>query len=137
MAARVNVLGLKREKTIGELIDAYRSIQLRRAELSEEDKTLIADQKKLQDIIFECFEAQNTTAGRGAVGAASITHLDVPKLLDEKKAETWLKRKGWGHIIEHKTSVQPAAWREALERLGCEIPGIETVTLKKLSVIKA
>ena len=46
------------EKTIGELIDAYRSIQLRRMELSAEDKALIADQKTLQDKIFEAFEQE-------------------------------------------------------------------------------
>lgn len=137
MVTRVNVLTLKREKTIGELIDAYRSIQLRRMELAAEDKRLIADQKALQENIFEALEAQNTTSGRGAIGAASITWLDVPKLVDEKKAIAALKRKGWAHVIEIKTSVQPAAWREAKDRLGGDIEGIETVNLKKLSVTKA
>lgn len=137
MATRANVLSLKREKTIGELIDGYRSIQLRRMELAAEDKSLVADQKVLQDSIFAAFEAQDTTAGRGTLATASVTWLDVPKLVDEKKALTILKRKGWGHVIETKTSVQPAAWREAKERLGGDIEGIETVMLKKLSVTKA
>jgi hypothetical protein len=137
LATRANVLSLKKEKTIGELIDAYRSIQLRRMDLSAEDKTLVADQKVLQEKIFEAFDAQKTTSGRGALGAASITWLDVPKLIDEKKAVAALKRKGWSHVIETKVSVQPAAWREAKERLGADIDGIETVELKKLSVTKA
>ncbi len=137
MAPKGNVLTLQRAKTIGELIDAYRSIQMHRMEIAAEDKTLIADQKVLQEEIFAALEAQNTSAGRGEIGAASITWLDVPKLIDEKKAIAVLKRKGWAHVIEVKTSVQPAAWREAKERLGGDIEGIETVNLKKLSVTKA
>jgi hypothetical protein len=136
-ADHMPVLGLKREKTIGELIDAYRAIQLERTAIAAKDKALIADQKVLQEKIFAAFEAENTTAGRGALGAASITWLDVPKVVDEKKASAVLKRKGWGHIFSLKFTIEPAAWREAKDRLGGDIEGIETVMLKKLSVTKA
>ncbi len=128
---------LKPSKTLGSLIDAYRSIQLQRMDLSARDKKLIADQEALKQRIFEALDAQGTTACRGKIGAGSITYLEVPKVIDEKKAETWLKRKGWAHVCSRKFVVEPAAWREAKERLGADIDGIETVKLKKLSVTKA
>lgn len=136
-ASAANVLSLKREKTLGGLVDAYRAIQTRRGELAAEDKALIADQKELQTKIFEAMDAQGTTSARGTIGAASITYLDVPKVVDEKKATAVLKRKGWGHIFTMKFTIEPAAWREAKDRLGGDIEGIETVMLKKLSVTKA
>lgn len=136
MTNAVNVLHLKKEKTLGGLVDAYRSIQIRRGELAAEDKTLIADQKELQTKIFEAMDAQGTTSARGAIGAASITYLDVPKVVDEKKARAALKRKGWEHIFAIKFVIEPAAWREAKDRIDGDIEGIETVMLKKLSVTK-
>jgi len=124
------------EQTIGELIDEYRKIQLSRADLAKQEKELIEKQKGLREGIFAAFEAQKTTAGRGSLAAASITELDVPKIVDEAAAEKFLKRKKWAHVYSRKFEVNNPAWREAKFMHGADLPGIETVIVRNLSVTK-
>lgn len=126
----------QREKTIGELIDAYKEIANARAELSIREKALSTDQTRIKGQIFEAFESQKTTAGRGLLASASVTFLDVPKVVDETKAEAYLKRTGNSHIFTRKFAVINESWRELKQKKGCDIPGIETVIVKNLSVTK-
>lgn len=149
--AKANVVPIKKELTIGELIDKLADCEARRTAHAAAEKLLDAEKADIQTQIFNALDAQGTRVGESKNRRVSISEAEEPRTVDWEKFLAWAVKTKNLHLVQRR--VGAPAWREikALEsfrktldkktvEIGgkkvtiYEVPGLETFTKRNLSL---
>lgn len=154
--ARSNVVQLKKEPTIGELIDQLADCEARRTEHSNLGKKLDLEKTELTTKIFNAMDAQGTRVSESPKShrRVSISESEEPKTLDWDAFMAWAVKTKNLHLVQRR--IGAPAWREIKNLEACrktlnkrtvevdgkkvtiyEVPGIETFTKRNLSFTTA
>jgi len=102
--------------------------------LEEKKAKLKAKYKELEDAILKDFTKTDLLTGAaGKQGKISISKQRVPKVVSWDKFYKYVGRNKAYDMLPRKVS--STAWKERLEA-GKKVPGIESVTLMKVSLTK-
>ena len=150
MASAAKVVPIKKERTIGELIDDLAAIEEKRTAHAAAGKLLDLEKTELTTLIFNTLDAQDTLSGSSKTRRINITESEEPQTEDWEEALAWMAKNKCLHLVQHRISAP--AWREiralpkyrkAMNKIVVEgqperyeIPGFKSVVVRKLSFTK-
>lgn len=146
-SATAKVVPIKKEATIGCLIDQLAEVEADRTAHAAAGKLLDAEKTALQTRIFAALDAQGTLSGSSKTRRISISESEEPQTEDWEEALAWMTKNKCLHLVQRR--IGAPAWREirALPKyrkaMNCikvegqpdryEIPGFKSVVVRKLS----
>lgn len=153
VTATAKVVPIKKEPTLGQLIDQLAAIEEARSAHAAAGKKLDLEKTALTALIFAALDAQNTLTASSKTRRISISEQQEPRTIDWDEGLAWLKKNDCLHLVQRR--IGAPAWRELralpkyqkkllkIERVidgqtvvDYEVPGFETVLVRKLSFTK-
>jgi len=120
-------------QSLGSMIDEYFDLREDYRELAQDLDALKRTMEQIENQIIEALDAQDLGLGRGRRASANITESEVPVIEDIDAFQEYILKHQALHLLERRPAV--GAWRE-LRDGGEEVPGIQPLTRRKLSVRK-
>ena len=156
--ATAKVVPLKKEPTLGQLIDKLAEVEERRTSHAALGNKHDAEKTDLQTRIFEALDAQETLTASSKTRRISVSESPEPRTLDWEQGLEWLAKNNLLRLLYRRISAP--SWRELKEVamkdpklakkmipvkavvdgkervVDYEIPGFETFMVRKLSFTK-
>ncbi len=124
------------EASIGHKIDTLFALREKKRAINTKLKDLETEMSPLEAEIMSALDAEGTIKTSSRTATVSISEQEVPSASDWEKFNKYVRRNNYFHLYQRRVSA--TAFRELLEsRRGKAIPGIESVTVRKLNLRKA
>jgi len=124
-------MATKKPEPIGKLCDDLWKVKQEKAAWAKLEADFDLRIKELETKIFEAFDAQETTAGRGTKCSVSLGTSTVFNIDDFDALAKYIKRTGYFHLFQRRITV--AAARELFEKNG-KVPGLAPFEKRVLNI---
>lgn len=118
-------------RPIGVVIDELWQVKQKKSEWAAQEKEFNAKIEALESEIYETFDEQQTTAGRGTKAGVTVGETQTFNIVDFDALTQYIGKKKYYHLLQRRVSVEAA--REIFERDG-KVPGLEPFTKRKLNI---
>jgi len=119
--------------TIGYLVDRLFTVREERREIAKQDKELKDEYDRLEALLLEAMDEQQTLKSGGLTASAVISTDIHPNVTDWDRVYEYLLGTESFHLLQRRINAAP--WRELYES-GELIPGTEPFTKRTISLRK-
>ncbi len=129
--AKLNVVEVPKEQTIGDMIERMETLRIQRRELAAKDAPLKEEYDDLKRKVIEQLDKTKQTKAAWAGVTVSISETDVPVVKDAKALIKYIVREDLFHLFLAQPLSTPS-WREAKGLKGSDLPGTESFMKRDL-----
>jgi hypothetical protein len=124
---------IKLPKTLGACVDRLFAIRAERSKLSAVDTKLDEERKAIEQRLIDELPASSAEGITGKLARATIVSKRVGTVSDWTKLQAYIKKTGAFELLSKRLSQEAVTERWEAKK---QVPGVEGITVKKVSITK-